>query len=163
MYRSSRDAEGLPHARRGQLLNVRADGDQQLVAGSALASLRAIGTRMGESNPRLAAHIDSATEEIRSRSHELAELELAHRVAIAEVRFEEAERAELERLADASSAPAALGFETDPGDEVLCKAALAAIARWRERSESPLTDRQTRWGAEVMTRSYEGLYSRLLN
>lgn len=136
---------------------------QQLVARSSLVSLRAIAVQIRASNPTSAARVESAIEEIRSRSHELAELELAHQVAIREVLFEEGEKAELDRLSNSASPTAALGLDSEAGSEALRTAALAAIARWRERSERPLTDRQTRWGAEVMTRSYEGLYSRLMN
>ena len=137
---------------------------QQLVARSALAELRTIARQLRSTETTTATRLEAAIEEIVGSSHELAELELAHQVATGEVRFDDAERTELDRLLASASSPArALGLGEGASAEAMRSAALGAISRWRERAAHPLTDRATRWGADVMTRSYEGMYARLID
>lgn len=132
---------------------------QQLIARSALGKLRIVAKELRVAEPALARNLEAAIEEVMAGSHELAQLELAHRVAIGDIRFDDRERAEFNRLVGATSPAGSLGLHATAGPQTLKAAALAAVSRWRERGALPLTDRETRWAADVMTRSYEGIYA----
>jgi len=72
-------------------------------------------------------------------------------------------RSDAERLLGAHGAaiPNRLGLEPDTDLEQLREAAIAALARWQRRAESPLSDRAASDRARVVVRSCEGMLARL--
>lgn len=120
-----------------------------LKARSAVAALRSIARRAApEAGRRLAA----AVERFEASAHVFAELRLLHLVAAGAVALSDDEVAEVRRLTGGGSVADRLG-----GADV-ATAALAGVERWRSRGANPLADPVLRDAAEIVARTYEGLY-----
>lgn len=133
-----------------------------LIGRSALLELRSALRRLRLQHPVDTDRLDRAIEELISSAHELAELELLHRIAIGEVKFSIDEGQEAEHLTSAGSPHQRMSLPPEAGREYVVDAALRGATRWRERGGNPMTDRTTAWGCEVMARSYEGLYASVM-
>ena len=120
--------------------------------------------RILRDQPRAEAHhLAGEVERILAGAHEFRELRLLAELRAPHVTLPSDARSEAERLlgAHGASTPNRLGLEpnADPGQ--LREAVIAALARWRRRAESPLSDRAASDRARVVVRSCEGMLARL--
>jgi hypothetical protein len=152
------DRCGLAHLRTiiGDKLTARA---QPLVTRSAVLELRNVADAMRAVDGPTAERIEAQLEEIEAGDHRLAELVLLHAIAVGDVDLTDAEAEEAERVAGSGNVTDRLGLDADASQPDLQRAALDGIARWRARAANPLTALATSRAAEVMARSYEGLFA----
>jgi hypothetical protein len=110
-------------------------------------------------SPELAARL----EQIRSGAHEFAELRLLNALRMGEVDVRAEEEEELERLlgVGGSTITSRLGLEPDAPPDVLRKALLTSLTRWRQRAENPVSSLATVTASRVVIRTCEGLYAAL--
>jgi hypothetical protein len=134
---------------------------RSLVARSSLADLDRVAEGLRETEPTAANQLAGAIEELIASAHELAELDLLHRMAVGTVAFSDEERAEAERLFRAGAISARLALEPGAPPAVLEQVILHSVERWRQRGANPLTDRESGRACDVMARSYERLYAEL--
>lgn len=151
------DISGLAELRR--LLNESfLPRARALKARSAVAGLRQLARRWAGTDSAAAARLNADLERLAASAHQFAELRLAHLVMSGAVTLDPDEQTELKRLTGARSSAERAGLAPDaPSDEV-ASASLAAIDRWRSKGEDPLADPLTSEVAEIVSRSYEGLY-----
>lgn len=102
-------------------------------------------------------------ERILAGAHEFRELRLLAELRAPDVALSPEARADAERLLGGHGATTAhrLDLEPDADPATLREAAIAALARWQRRAESPLSDRVTSGQARVVVRSCEGMLARL--
>lgn len=132
-----------------------------LQARSALGSLNALASELANTGAAFAHNLRGRIEALEASAHELAEFRLLHMLRSGDLQFTPDEAHEAELLAASGTAPERLGLASGTSKEQVQSAALEAVARWRARAENPLTDRSTSYGANVMARSYEGIYASL--
>ena len=125
---------------------------------SALSALRRLARQVAVKDPAAAQQIDATVEAIEASAHEFAELRLAHLVLSGAVKFSDEEIDEARRMTAGGDARARLGLAQDAAAGDVQAAALAGVERWRTRGASPMATPTLRDAAEVMARSYEGLY-----
>ena len=125
---------------------------------SALSSLRRLARQIAAKDPAAAQQIESTVEAIEASAHEFAELRLAHLVLSGAVKFSDDEIDEARRMTSGGDAHQRLGLGPDAVATDVQAAALAGVERWRTRGASPMATPTLRDAAEVMARSYEGLY-----
>ena len=125
---------------------------------SALSSLRRLARQAAAKDPGAAQQIEATVEAIEASAHEFAELRLAHLVLSGAVKFSDEEVDEARRMTSGGDARARLGLAADAPAGDVQAAALAGVERWRTRGASPMATPTLRDAAEVMARSYEGLY-----
>jgi hypothetical protein len=120
--------------------------------------------RILRDQPRAEAHhLAGEVERILAGAHEFRELRLLAELRAPHVTLPSDARSEAERLlgAHGASTPHRLGLEPDADPDQLREAVIAALARWRRRAESPLSDRAASDRARVVVRSCEGMLARL--
>ena len=127
-----------------------------LRARSGLLVMRSVVTQ-DTSHTELAARV----ERIEAGAHELAELRLLNALRTEPEIFDETAGQEAERLLGVAggSAIQRLGLEPGANPDEVRAASLAALARWQQRAESPLSSRMTADAARVLVRTCEGLLS----
>ncbi len=98
-------------------------------------------------------------ERIMSGAHEFRELRLIAALRSPGVKLPTEARTEAERLlgAHGTRPQERLGLPQEAEPRELRDAALAALRRWQQRAESPMSDRPTAEAARVVTRSCEGM------
>lgn len=108
-------------------------------------------------------HLAGEVERILAGAHEFRELRLLAELRAPHVALPPDARSDAERLLGAHGAatPNRLGLEPDTDIGQLRAAAIAALARWQRRAESPLSDRAASDRARVVVRSCEGMLARL--
>ncbi len=119
---------------------------------------------VGRKTPSQEADFAAAeVERIHASAHEIAELGLLKRIRSGEVRLRPEETDEVERLLGGTGGtPAArLGLAEDADVDDLRQAAMAAIERWQQRAESPLSSLAVSEAARVVVRSCEGVLAQL--
>lgn len=129
-----------------------------LKARSALSSLRRLARGMAARDAAAAQQLEVAVEAIEASAHEFAELRLAHLVLSGAVRFSDEEVDEARRMTAGADIRARLGLAPESSPADVQATALAGVERWRTRGASPMATPTLRDAAEVMARSYEGLY-----
>jgi hypothetical protein len=132
-----------------------------LKARSALRALRELARRATAEGLPGAEDLARRVEHTTSTSHELAEIRVLELLPTGLLALREDEAREVERLLDRASIPQRLGVAEDAGPADLLRTILAGIERWRTRLSEALLDRETRDAAEVVARTYEGLYQDL--
>jgi hypothetical protein len=132
-----------------------------LIARSVMSEVYTLTASLRLSNVAAAERLDSALEEIMASSHELAELQLLHDLAVGALTLTDAEAAEVHRLLEASALPSRLGLKPEVTRDRLRIEVRQSIARWRGRGASSLTDRPTAVACETIVRTYEGLFASL--
>ncbi|MBV8539839.1 MAG: dynamin family protein [Pseudonocardiales bacterium] len=102
-------------------------------------------------------------ERILAGAHEFRELRLLAELRAPDVALPPDARSDAERLlgGHGTPTPSRLGLEPDADRAALREAAIAALARWQRRAESPLSDRTASERARVVVRSCEGMLARL--
>ena len=130
-----------------------------LQARSVLAGLRAIGRRLRATAPAAAERIDAEVEQFESAAHELAELRLVHLVMAGMVRLSPDEVTEVRRVIGPGDSAARLGLGSTPEPGAARSAALAGIERWRTKAAVPFVDPAGREACDILTRTYEGLFT----
>ena len=97
-------------------------------------------------------------ERIFAGAHEFKELRLLSALRAPGVDLTAAAATEAERLLGGlgTSAEVRVGLERGASSAHVRKAAADALQRWRERAESPITDRTTAAACRIVTRSCEG-------
>jgi signal transduction histidine kinase len=100
-------------------------------------------------------------EQIRSRAHELVELDLLDALCSGELRVPDDQRRAAERLLGVDGVPdwARLGCGPDAGPAELADAATAELARWRRAAAHPTSTAASRHLAEFLMRTCERLLS----
>ena len=132
---------------------------QQLKARSAVGAIRRLARRLAATDPAGAQELDAEAERIEASAREFAELRLAHLALSRAIRFSAEETDEIARLTGPGDAPRRLGLDADADAQDVTAAALSGIERWRGRAEDPLSDRLFVEAAEIVVRSYEGIYA----
>jgi GTPase SAR1 family protein len=132
---------------------------QQLKSRSAVAAVRRLSRRLASTNPDGARELDAEAERIEAGAREFAELRLAHLALSRAVKLSTEETEEVARLTGPGDAARRLGLPAEADPAVVTSAALAGIERWRGRAEDPLADRLLVEAAEIVVRSYEGIYA----
>jgi hypothetical protein len=130
-----------------------------LQARAVLRGVRVVGHRLAAVDAAAGARVAAAAEEVEAGAHELAELRLAHLVGTGLVPLDDGEAAEVARVTTPGSLAGRLGLDPDAAGPALVAAALDGVARWRERAERPSLAPGAAEAAEVLTRTYEGLYA----
>ena len=125
---------------------------------SALSSLRRLARLISSKDPAASQQIEATVEAIEASAHEFAELRLAHLVLSGAVTFSDEEVDEARRMTAGGDARTRLGLDSGAAATDVQAAALAGVERWRTRGASPMATPTLRDAAEVMARSYEGLY-----
>ena len=126
---------------------------RQLVSRSVLIELGRL-AESGAFGPAIVRRL----EELQSGAHEFAELAMLDLALSGDAGFSDDERTEAERVTAASSLAVRAGCEPEATSSAIQAAAIAGVARWRERAANPLATRSTVWCAETMARCFEGLY-----
>jgi len=98
-------------------------------------------------------------ERVVASAHELTELQIVAAIRSGRVPLQAAEVEEVERLLDQPGASAAERLGIDDGDERA--AVLAAVDRWRRRSEHPMSSRAVVETSTAVVRTLEGLLHQL--
>jgi 50S ribosome-binding GTPase len=129
-----------------------------LKARSALSGLRQLARRWEGTDSAAAVRLNADLERLEASAHQFAELRLAHLVLSGAVTLDAAEQAEVKRLTAASSSAEKAGLGPHARSDEVARASLAAVDRWRSKAEDPLADPLTSEVAEIVSRSYEGLY-----
>lgn len=152
------DASGLQELRRllAEHFMPRA---QQLKARSAVGAVRRLSRRLASTDPDGARELDAEAERIEASAREFAELRLAHLALSRAIKLTQAEIDEITRLAGPGDAGGRLGLAEGADAAAISSAALSGIERWRGRAEDPLADRLLVEAAEIVVRSYEGIYA----
>jgi hypothetical protein len=132
---------------------------QQLKARSAVGAVRRLSRRLAATDPNAARELDADAERIEASAREFAELRLAHLALSRAVRLSADELDEVSRLTGPGDAARRLGLPEGADAPAVTGAALAGIERWRGRAEDPLADRLLVEAAEIVVRSYEGIYA----
>jgi hypothetical protein len=127
---------------------------RQLVSRSVLLGL----ARLSESGA-LSATIVRKLDQMVASAHEFAELAMLDLVLSGEAEFTDAERDEAERVTGPSGYATRAGCDQEATTADVQAAAIAGVARWRERAGDPLASRITVQCAETMARCYEGIYA----
>lgn len=137
----------------GQQFTARAD---VLKARSALLELRDVFRGLGQDLPT---DLAGDLERIDAGAHGFAELRLlsALRNGLVDLRPDELEEAERLVGAEGAAPAARLGLPPDADPPVIADAALAALERWRRRTENPLSSPDVAEAARVIARTCEGL------
>jgi hypothetical protein len=130
-----------------------------LKARSALTSLRLAVGELAREDPARADYLGRRLEELQASAHELAELRLLHMLRVGAIELSRREASEVELVVGTGSVAERLGLDPEADTDQIQRVALRGVARWREKAASPLIDRPTMYGAEVMARSYEGFYA----
>ncbi len=143
---------GLP-ALREALQGRFASRSRQLVSRSVLLGLAEL-SESGALNAAVVRQLD----QLESGDHEFAELAMLDLVLSGEAEFSSDERDEAERVTGPGSTAARAGCDRDASVADVQAAAVAGVARWRERAGDPLSSRITVRCAETMARCYEGMY-----
>jgi hypothetical protein len=131
-----------------------------LKARSALLAVELVTRR----EPRRSARgLAGEIERVFASTHEFAELRLLAALRSRAVSLAAEPRAEAERLVGGEGARTAVRLGLDPeADAGACRiAATQALARWRRRAASPLSDRTTADACGVVVRSCEGMLASL--
>lgn len=123
-----------------------------------LAGLRDLATRFAARDPAGADRIVGAIERLEARSHEFAELRMAHLALSGSLQFGTQELAEVDRVTRDGPAAARLDMPADAAPADIRTVCLAAIERWRSRAEDPLADPLTADAARTLARTYEGIH-----
>lgn len=102
-------------------------------------------------------------EEVRASAHEFAELRLLDECRAGRLALTDDEVVDAERLlgVEGNGLHERLGLEPETPAGDLRAAALAAVARWRRRAESPMSARPVAAAAAVLARTGEGLLARI--
>ena len=134
--------------------------DEVLSDRRSLDELQEVGRKTPSQEAEFAA---AEVERIHASAHEIAELGLLKRVRSGEVRFRPEETEEVERLLGGTGGtPAArLGLAENADGDELRQAGMAAIERWQQRAESPLSSLAVSEAARVVVRSCEGVLAQL--
>lgn len=150
-----RRRSGIAHLR-SLLLTMFSQRRDILKARAALGSLEAM---VASSPPEKPDRLRAEIERVTAGAHELAEVELMQVVRSGRLALSEAELAELDQLFAniGGSAGQRLGVD---GEEARDQA-IAAVERWRHRSENPLASRELADAARAITRTYEGILATL--
>lgn len=126
---------------------------------SALASLRAVARELAAADINGSRRLFAEIEQVESSTHAFAELRLLHMMLTGQLRLSEEEQAEINRLTSGGTLEQRAGLDPDATDEQIRQAALAGIARWRQKAANPLLDRAAVDAFEIAARSYEGIYA----
>lgn len=132
---------------------------QQLKARSAVGAVRKLSRRLAATDSGGAQELDAEAERIEASAREFAELRLAHLALSRAIRLSADETEEITRLTGTGDAPRRLGLDDGADSSAVTAAALSGIERWRGRAEDPLSDRLFVEAAEIVVRSYEGIYA----
>ncbi len=124
-----------------------------LKARVALAGVR---LAVGELDGPVADRLEAELERVAAGAHEFVEVHLLNAMRSGALPFRPAEVDELERLLGSIGAPATTRLGIADGDDVVGPV-LAAVDRWRRRSEHPMTPRELADAAREIARTYEGL------
>jgi hypothetical protein len=130
-----------------------------LQARTAIQSLRDLAAHLAATDPTAAGALDRELEQLEASAVDFARLRAAHLVATGEIRFNDSERSELERLLLATTPAAALGLANGASRDDVRSAALDAITRWRTRAGDPLAMPALVEVCETAARSCEAYYS----
>jgi hypothetical protein len=150
---------GLPDLRHA-LLSQFAERRDVLKARTALLALRAaVRTMPPETGDRLRDEIERVT----ASAHDVAELRLLNAIRTGSAEIKDKDLPDVERLLGTSgtSATARLGLSTGAGDGEIGQAAQAALARWQQRAESPMTAPDLAGSYRVLVRTCEGILTDL--
>jgi hypothetical protein len=131
-----------------------------LKARSALLAVELVTRR----EPRRSARgLAGEIERVFASTHEFAELRLLAALRSRAVSLAAEPRAEAERLVGGEGSRTAVRLGLDPeADAGACRVAVTqALARWRRRAASPLSDRSTADACGVVVRSCEGMLASL--
>ena len=126
-----------------------------LKARAALAALEIVLRDNGDPGAVLSEH-----ERVVASAHELTELQIIAAIRSGRVPLQAAEVEEVERLLDQPGASPAERLGIDGGDERA--AVLAAVDRWRRRSEHPMSSRAVVETSTAVVRTLEGLLQQLV-
>jgi len=153
------DASGLRRVR--DLLQVRFSQRRALLkARSALVSLGHLIERFPVAGtPSLERRLD----QVRAGAHELAELRVLEAISTGQLKLRPEQTDEAMRLLSgaATAMGPRLGLPAASEAPALRAAALAALVRWRESAESPLSSRAVAEACRVITRTCEGMLASL--
>ena len=132
---------------------------QQLKARSAVGAVRRLARRLAATDSEGAKELDAEAERIEASAREFAELRLAHLALSRAIRLTQEETDEITRLTGPGAPARRLGLDDQADGSAVTAAALSGIERWRGRAEDPLSDRLLVEAAEIVVRSYEGIYA----
>jgi len=140
-----------------QVLAVQFTERQEIL--KARSALLAINRLLHDRPPPDPMELVGEVERIMSGAHEFRELRLLAALRSAGLKLSTEARSEAERLLGAHGArpQERLGLPQEAEPRELRDAALAALRRWQQRAESPMSDRPTAEAARVVTRSCEGM------
>jgi hypothetical protein len=102
--------------------------------------------------------LEAGLERVEASAHELVEVRMLNAVRAGEIVVDADEADEVERLlgADGHEARNRLGLPANSDAAEVRSVALETLARWRRRSEHPMSSRQDRTLARVIARTMEG-------
>ncbi len=146
---------GVLHLRH-LLQTVLAERRDVLKARVALAGIR---TALADLDGPMAERLEIELERVTAGAHEFVEVHLLNAMRSGALPFRATEVDELERLLGSIGAPARTRLGLESGDD-LVGPVLAAVDRWRRRSEHPMTSRELADAAREIARTYEGLLPR---
>lgn len=124
-----------------------------LKARVALAGVR---VALAELDGPRAEALEVELERITAGAHEFTEVHLLNAMRSGALPFRQAEADELEQLLGSIGAPPATRLGIGPDDDVVVPI-LAAVERWRRRSENPMTPHELADAAREIARTYEGM------
>lgn len=126
---------------------------------SALASLRSCAGELTQTDRDAGRRLLAEIEQVEASTHAFAELRLLHMMLTGQIKLNDEEQTEINRLTSGGSLEQRAGLDPDATDEQIQQVALDGIARWRQRASSPLLDRSQADAFEIAARSYEGIYA----
>jgi hypothetical protein len=129
---------------------------RQLKAAAALRRLRELA-----STTRDDGSLSRVLDELELSSNEIALLGVLHQVLSGVVDFDAAEENEVVALLNGATAAARAGLPGGTPPDATARAAIEAVARWRERSADAFANRATALAAEAVARAYEAVYADL--
>ncbi len=128
---------------------------------SALASLRVCAREMSELDINASRRLLAEIEQVEASTHAFSELRLLHLMLTGQLRLTGEEQGEINRLTGGGTLEQRAGLDPDATAVQIQQAALAGIARWRQKATNPLLDRTAADAFEIAARSYEGVYAQV--
>ncbi|CAN5757460.1 50S ribosome-binding GTPase [soil metagenome] len=128
---------------------------------SALLSLRSCARKLSDLDRNAGRQLLGEIEQVEISTHAFAELRLLHMMLTGQIKLNDQEQAEVNRLTGGGTLEQRAGLDPDATDEQIQQVALDGIARWRQRASSPLLNRTEADAFEIAARSYEGIYAQV--
>src|SRR5690606_31333736 len=132
-----------------------------LQARTALVALRALARDLRSVDASQADRLDREAERLEASAVDLARIRAAHLVASGPATGTQRDRQDLERILLGATPADALGLPAGADDDATRRAALTAVARWRDRAADPLAEPAVTEVCEAAARTGEAIYGAL--